>query len=109
MSPSQYDFQCGFRLWVALEDSKCFVGPADFTALNTPSKAPGLGQSLRLSQVGLTAPQLILGLRPSAALGLQYLIGLLDFLDLHFQIIARALERFRGASLRHAQRPYKQR
>jgi hypothetical protein len=42
---------------------------------------------------------------PFVALGLQCLIGLLDFLKSHLEVIARAPERFRGASLRYAQRP----
>jgi hypothetical protein len=48
MNPLQYRFQCGFRLWVAFENSKRLVGPTDFSALNTPAKAAGVGESLRL-------------------------------------------------------------
>src|ERR1700739_1630679 len=60
MCSLQYGFQCRLVRWVALKNSKSFVGPDDVPGGNDPSEAPGVARPLCCCQIGLTSRQCLL-------------------------------------------------
>ena len=55
MGPLQNKFHIRLHAWVALEDAKGFLRPADFPGLNIPPEAAGVAHSLPLDQISLTS------------------------------------------------------
>ena len=59
MKPLENKFLGRLRRWVALEDSKGFLGPEQLAGRNPPTEAPGMTKPLRFSQIGLPTPELL--------------------------------------------------
>src|SRR6267142_6712570 len=80
----------------------------DLTRGRSRCPAARVAEPLRFRQICLAAPQFVFGVPALNALCPQCLVGPLELLNCSSQIVARASERFCGASLCGAQCPDKE-
>src|SRR6201984_102185 len=62
MSALHHQVRRWLRPGVASKDSKCLIGPINFSTQNVPAETPGVAQSLCLSEVHLAPAQRLLSL-----------------------------------------------